>query len=83
MATSGGLRFRLDPATPKDRRIRHAQVAVLPADGGEARTLVTDANGCVNYHLDDGDYRLSVLGGPGTEFRVSDHRWTSVRLRLI
>jgi hypothetical protein len=82
VATNGGLKLTLEPAKARDRRIRCARLTLVPSAGGEAKTLVTDANGHMNFHLEDGDYNLSVLGGPSTEFRVSDHRWTSVRLRL-
>ena len=83
MATNGGVKLRLEPAISNDRRIRHAEVDLTVEASGEVRTLITDAKGRMNYRLDDGNYRLSVLGGPAAEFQVAGQRWTSLRLALI
>jgi hypothetical protein len=82
VATEGGLRLRLEPPTARNRRIRFAQLMLSPSTGGEPKALFTDANGCMDYRLADGDYVLSVSGGPRSEFQVRDHRWTVVRLRV-
>jgi hypothetical protein len=36
----------------------------------------------MRYRLNDGDYRLSVVGGRSVDFRVRDRRWTTVHVRL-
>ncbi len=82
MVDQGGLKLRLEPATARDRRTRHALLTVSPSVGGEPTTLVTDADGRLDYRLDDGDYTLAVGDGPGVEFQVRDRRWTVVRLAL-
>ncbi len=76
------MKLTLETARPDDRRIRHAHVKLLPSSGEPQWDLFTDTNGCMHYRLEDGDYRICVEDGPSAEFRVSDHRWTFVRLRL-
>ena len=83
MGIKGGLKLRLEPAAAADRQIRLAQMTLAPASGGESTALVTDANGCMDYRLDNGDYTLSVSGGPSSEVQVRYNRWTVVRLRLL
>ena len=82
VANKGGLKLRLESATARDRRIRFAQVTVS-GSADEPKTLFTDADGCIDHRLDDGDYTLSVSGGPRSEFQVRDHRWTVLRLRVM
>jgi hypothetical protein len=43
---------------------------------------VTDARGRMRYRLPDGEYQLSLLGGPRVLLVVSDRCWTTVRLQL-
>ncbi len=47
----------------------------------DALSLVTDARGRMRYRLPDGEYQLSLLGGPCVRFVVRDRCWTTVRLQ--
>jgi hypothetical protein len=82
MPHAGGLKLRLQTATPNDRRARFAEVRLSDADGENARALVTDSTGRMRFRLPDGDYRLRVSDGPETGFAVHDQRWTTVCLKL-
>ena len=69
-------------ATRDDRRLRFAQVKLRTAGIEDALSLVTDARGRMRYRLPDGEYQLSLLGGPCVRFVVRDRCWTTVRLQL-
>jgi hypothetical protein len=81
MRATGGLKLALQAATRDDRRLRFARVTLRTA-GIDALSLVTDARGRMQYRLPDGEYQLSLLGGPCVRFVVRDRRWTTVRLQL-
>jgi len=80
--TTGGLKLALQAATRDDRRLRFAQVKLRTAGIEDALSLVTDARGRMRYRLPDGEYQLSLLGGPCVRFVVRDRCWTTVRLQL-
>ena len=82
MATTGGLKLALQAASRDDRGLRFAQVKLRPAGIEDALSLVTDARGRMRYRLPDGEYHLSLLGGPCVRFVVRDRCWTTVRLQL-
>ena len=82
MPTTGGLKLALRAATRDDRRLRFAQVKLRTAGIEDALSLVTDARGRMRYRLPDGEYQLSLLGGPCVRFVVRDRCWTTVRLQL-
>jgi hypothetical protein len=82
MPTTGGLKLALQAATRDDRRLRFAQVKLRPAGIEDALSLVTDVRGRMRYRLPDGEYHLSLLGGPCVRFVVRDRCWTTVRLQL-
>ena len=48
----------------------------------EPRTAVATVAGRMRYRLPDGEYHLSLLGGPCVRFAVRDRCWTTVRLQL-
>jgi hypothetical protein len=79
---TGGLKLALEPAAREDRRTRFAHLEVSSVDDESALSLVTDARGRMRYRLPDGEYQLSVSGGPQLRFIVRDRRWTLVRLQL-
>ena len=82
MPTIGGLKLALQAATRNDRRLRFAQVKLRTPEIEDALCLVTDARGRMRYRLPDGEYQLSLLGGPFVRFVVRDRCWTTVRLQL-
>jgi len=82
MPTAGGLKLALQAATRDDRRLRFAQVKLRTAGIEDALSLATDARGRMRYRLPDGEYQLSLLGGPCVRFVVRDRCWTTVRLQL-
>ena len=82
MPTTGGLKLALQAATRDDRRLRFAQVKLRTAEIEDALSPVTDARGRMRYRLPDGEYQLSLLGGPCVRFVVRDRCWTTVRLQL-
>ncbi len=82
MQPAGGLKLKLEAATPDDRRTRFAEVQLSDGNGENDRVLVTDSTGRMRFRLPDGDYRLRILDGQEARFAVQDRRWTMVRLRL-
>lgn len=80
---TGGLKLTLEAANSRDRRVRFAEVWIRRTTDGEPMTLVTDAEGRMRYRLSEGDYRLSMSGGPTADFSVIGNRWTSVRVRMV
>lgn len=78
---AGGVKLKLEPTKRDDRRGRFAEI-VLEGDRGEARTLVTDARGRLQYRLPEGRFCVRVLDGEATRFGVKDRGWTTVRLAL-
>lgn len=81
-AATGGLKLALRAAARDDRRLRFAQVKLRTPGIEDALSLVTDARGRMRYRLPDGEYQLSLLGGPCLRFVVRDRCWTTVRLQL-
>ena len=79
---TGGLKLKLEAATPHDRRTRFAEVQLSDGSGENDHVLVTDSAGRMRFRLPDGDYRLRILDGQEARFVVSDRRWTTVRLQL-
>lgn len=82
MKPAGGLKLKLEPQDRADRRLRFADVTVQAVDGEERLTLVTDSRGRLRYRLPAGAYVLRSERAPGVRFTVSEHGWTTVRLRL-
>lgn len=72
MPTTGGLKLALQAATRDDRRLRFARVKLRTAGIDDALSLVTDARGRMRYRLPDGEYQLSLLGGPCVRIRLRD-----------
>jgi hypothetical protein len=81
-AATGGLKLALQAATRDDRRLRFAQVKLRTAGIEDALSLVTDARGRMWYRLPDGEYQLSLPGGPCVRFVVRDRCWATVRFQL-
>ena len=82
MPATGGLKLALQAAARDDRRVRFAQVKLRTAGTQDALSLVSDAHGRMRYRLPDGEYQLSLPGGPCVRFVVRDRCWTTVRLQL-
>lgn len=82
MQPAGGFKLTLQAAGHDDRRVRFAAVVVAAADSEDETSLVTDSRGRLRYHLTEGEYRLRLDQGVAARFVVSDHGWTTLRIRL-
>jgi hypothetical protein len=82
MRSTGGLKLTLEASQRDDRRLRFAQVGVVPSRSAEEIGLVTDARGRLRYPLPAGEYRLRLADGVETRFSVDGLRWTVVRRAL-
>jgi hypothetical protein len=81
MTPTAGLKLYLHGATPRDRRVRFAEIMVRRENGDEMR-LVTDAAGRLQYRLPSGDYEIEVAGGGGAPCTIQREGCTSLRVRL-